>query len=82
MFNVGVSLLAGHRSPSGVAEDCQRQSWVGGALFSFFGVNHQQKGHLPDRCPKREKGTTSIMRLWGHGFGLKQFGLLFITVEP
>lgn len=63
MFIGGFSSLGGHRSPFGVAEDCQRQSWVGGALFSLSSFSHQQKGHLPDQCTEREKGKRGIMRL-------------------
>lgn len=40
MFIGGFSSLAVHRSPFGVAEDCQRQSWVGGTLFSLSSFSY------------------------------------------
>lgn len=44
------SFLAGQCSPFGMAEDCERQSWVSGAVIALFSISHQQQGDLPHQC--------------------------------
>lgn len=50
------SLVAGQCTSFGMAEDCEGQSWVSGAIISLIGIGHQQQGYLPDQCTKRKNG--------------------------
>lgn len=50
------SFLAGQCTPFGMAEDCEGQSWVSGAVISLFSINHQQQGLLHNQCTRCKKG--------------------------
>lgn len=50
------SFVAGQCTPFGMAEDCEGQSWVSGAVISLFSISRQQQWYLPDKCTKCQKG--------------------------